>query len=66
MKQDIKNIIATYELPPKLEGKILQIALRQFEEEGFTNFQDVYQRIAHLIEKAQQKREEQRSIRFSD
>src|SRR3989338_9994753 len=49
-QQDIRQIIETYELPPKLEERILHIALRQFDEEGFAGFTEAYNRISHLID----------------
>ncbi len=62
MTIDLKQIIATYELAPKLEERILTIVQHQQEEGAFASFRETYDRISRLIEvfskSPQQKREE--------
>ncbi len=67
MKQeDIRTIIATYELPPKLEERILNIALRQHEEEGFAGFTEMYQRVSHLVDRFKEDWKEKSFVRLDD
>jgi len=61
---DLKKIIATYELAPKLGEKILNIAQRQQEEIGFSNFLEAYNRVAYLIDLFLEKRHDQNLVRL--
>jgi len=65
MKQrDIQQIIETYELPSKLEERILVIALRRVEEGSIGDFTTTYREIADLIEAFRTPRQEKYAVRL--
>lgn len=52
----VRMIIRTYELPPKLEGRIMMIAERRVEELRLSNFEEItfeeiYDYVARLVER---------------
>lgn len=52
-KKVIESILKTYEIPGKLKGKIGFIALQRVEEDFINDYNQIYDYIAHLIEKFQ-------------
>lgn len=65
MKQrDICQLIETYELPPKLEERILAIALRKVEEESIDNFAQAYREISNLVDIFKTPRAERHAVRL--
>ncbi len=50
-KKFIRGIVETYDLPPKLEARITNIAITGIEEHNFSNIADQYDYIAWLVDK---------------
>ena len=60
----VRDIVSTYELPPKLEQRVTSIASLRTTELGLGDFNRVYMWVGHLVESYTAPYAENRALRF--